>query len=285
MISFTVGARRNEEVNAWDLHVEAWFEPAEEMTEDRRVLNALFAADRYEEEGALIGRLDALMVHVWPARTPEGLIDLLELNDGDGNTWDVSEGVRASAAALTRWAKAGGAERVFSDGDDAVETLIISAGLQADPFVDRGALLAMMVQHLAAFSPNRSLFAHEEPPELALPDDQRGRVRERARAFLSVGDRVGFRAQARVPKVVSSGRSGSLLECLEPLEANRLLLIGSLLPDGPDYPEWTVWDDLEIELIDVAEWMRARVGLDLIETPEQDGPLPAKGIANIDMIR
>lgn len=268
MISFTVGARRNEEVNAWDLHVEAWFEPAEEMTEDRRVLNALFAADRYEEDGALIGRLDALMIHVWPARTPEGLIELLKINDGDGNTWDVSEEVRSGAAALTRWAEAGGAERVFADGDDAVETLIISAGLQTDPFVDRGALLAMMVQHLAAFSPNRSLFAHEEPPELALPEDQRGRVAERARAFRSVGGRVGLDAYAKPPlegrDLIQSPLAQLLLPC-----PDRLLLVGGLLTDGPDYPEWTVWDDLEIELIDVAEWVRVRLGVELTPCLEE----------------
>jgi hypothetical protein len=268
MISFTVGARRNEEVNAWDLHVEAWFEPAAELTEDRRVLNALFAADRYEEDGALIGRLDALMVHVWPAGSPDGLLELLEMNDGDGNTWDASEEVRSTAAALKDWAVAGGAETLFADSGDPVETLILSGGLQADHFVDRGALLAMMVQHLSAFSPNRCLFAHQEPFETALPADQRGRSGERARAFRSVGGRVGLDAYARTPPPRTSPLRSPLARLLLPCE-DRLLLVGGLLTDGPDYPEWTVWDDLEIELIDVAEWARVRLGVELSPFQEE----------------
>ena len=262
MISFTVGAGRNEDVNAWDVHVEAWLDLAEEVSADPIVKEAL-AESGAGSEGVLIGRLDALMVHVWPVESAEGLLDILELNDGDGNTFDACDQVRSTASALMAWAGGGGAERLFSESEDPAETLILSGGLHADPFVDRGVLLAMMTQHLTAFSPNRILFTHEEPPETSLPADQRKRVRERARAFLSVGDRVGFGPHVRVPE--EGGRSpfpaplGDLLS----LTDDRLLLVANLLPDGPDYPEWSVWDDLEIELIDVAEWARARLGVDL----------------------
>jgi len=67
----------------------------------------------------------------------------------------------------------------------------------------------------------------------------------------------------RVPE--EGGRSpfpaplGDLLS----LTDDRLLLVASLLPDGPDYPEWTIWDDLELELIDVAEWANIRLGVGL----------------------
>jgi hypothetical protein len=273
MISFTVGARRNEDVNAWDVHVEAWLDLAEEVSADPTVEGALAEAGA-GAEGILIGRLDALMLHVWPVDTPEGLLEILELNDGDGNTWDAFEEVRSAANALTAWAGGGGAERLFAESEDPAETLILSRGLFSDPFVDRGVLLAMMAQHLTAFSPNRILFAHEEPPETSLPADQRRRVRERARAFLSVGDRVGFGPHVRVPE--EGGRSpfpaplGDLLS----LTADRLLLVASVLPDGPDYPEWTIWDELELELIDVAEWARARLGVDLETLPEGGGAGP-----------
>lgn len=267
MISFTVGARRNEDVNAWDLHVEAWFDPAEEVTGDPRV-EALLAAALDGDEGVRIGRLDALMLHVWPVGNPEGLIEILEINDGDGNTWDASEEVRSTAAALTEWAAAGGAETLFRDSEDPIETLILARGMQADPFVDRGALLAMMVQHLAAFSPNRTLFAHQEPFETDLPEDQRGRVAERARAFRSVSGRVGLDAYAKPPLEGRDLLQSPLAQLLLPCP-DRLLLVGGLLTDGPDYPEWTVWDDLEIELIDVAEWVRVRLGVELAVGQEE----------------
>jgi hypothetical protein len=262
MISFTVGARRNEDVNAWDLRVEAWLDLAEEVSADPTVEGALAEACG-GEDGVLIGRLDALMLHIWPVESAEGLLEILELNDGDGNTFDASEEVRSTASALMAWAGGGGAERIFSESEDPAETLILSGGLRADPFVDRGALLAMMAQHLTAFSPNRILFAHEEPPETSLPADQRRRVRERARAFLSVGDRVGFGPHMRLPEEIQVSRSHSRLGDLLSLTSDRLLLVASILPDGPDYPEWTVWDDLEIELIDVAEWARIRLGVEL----------------------
>lgn len=272
MISFTVRTRRNEDVHAWDLRVEAWLDPAEEVTSDPRV-EAMLAAAWTGEEGVRIGRLDALLVHLWPVGTADGLLEALEMNDGDGNTWDASEGVRATAAALIRWASAGGAEGLFRDSEDPVETLVLSAGLEADPFVDRGALLAMMVQHLSAHGPNRLLFAHEEPPETDLPPDQRGRVRERARAFRSVSERVGLESYARVPDRTAPGPSASLFARLMNVAPDRLLLVGSLLPDGPDYPEWTVWDELEIELIDLAEWARARLGVELTLTADEGTPV------------
>lgn len=54
--------------------------------------------------------------------------------------------------------------------------------------------------------------------------------------------------------------------------ADRPLLIGSVLPDGPDHPEWTVWDDLEIELIDLVEWARAHLGVHLSLAEEETAP-------------
>jgi hypothetical protein len=260
MISFAVSARRNQDVDAWDVRVDALLDPAEEVTgtpEAEGALSEVWVGD----EGVLIGRLEALMVHVWPLHNAEGLLELLEVNDGDGNTWDAYEEVRSAAAALARWVRQGSAEGLFIESEEPIQTVLLSRRFEADPHVDRGALLGMMVQHLTALSPNRILLAHEEPPESALPRDQQGRIWERARAFLSVGERVGFGPFVALPAERDERRAGihHLLNGMEDLP----LLIGSVLPDGPDYPEWTVWDDLEIELIDLVEWARERLGVEL----------------------
>jgi hypothetical protein len=262
MISFSLSARRNLDVDAWEVRVDAFFDPAEEVSGCSAVEEAI--AEAWDgDDGIRIGRLEALMVHVWPVRTAEGLLELLEINGGDGNTWDAYEEVRSTAAALTRWARGGGAA-LFEESEEPVQTILLSRGLEADPYVDRGALMGMMVQHLTALSPNRILLAHEEPPESALPADQQGREEERARAFLSVGERVGLCPFAVLPPTgEGAARIRDPLRQLLGGIADRTLLVASVLPDGPDYPEWTVWDDLEIEIIDVAEWAQARLGVEL----------------------
>ena len=263
MISFSVSVRRNLDVNAWDVRVDACLDLAEEVTGSPCIEEAMCEA-WVGEDGIPIGRLDALMLHVWPLRDVEGLLDLVEINDGDGNTWDGCEELRSTAASLARWVRQGSAENLFIESDDPIETVILGWSLEADPHVDRGALLGMMVQHLSALSPKRILFAHEEPSEDTLPADQRGRVLERSRAFFSVGKRVGFG-----PFVALSPPDAGMPTKYSPFQrllagvTDRPLLVATILPDGPDYPEWTVWDDLEIELIDVAEWARDRLGMEL----------------------
>jgi hypothetical protein len=269
MISFSVSARRNEDADAWDVRVDAYLDPSEEVTGSPEAEEAISEA-WVGEDGVLIGRLEALMLHVWPLHNAEGLLELLEVNDGDGNTWDAHEQVRSTAAALMRWLNTPAGDGLFLESEEPIETILLSRLLEADPFVDRGALLAMMIQHLSALSPNRILLAHEEPPENLLPPDQRGRVRERARAFLSVGERVGFGRFVALPAEPDEGRAG-IYRLLNGM-ADRPLLIGSVLPDGPDYPEWTVWDDLEIELIDLVEWARARLGVELSLAEEETEP-------------
>lgn len=276
MISFSVSARRNEDADAWDVRVDAYLDPSEEVTGSPEAEEAISEAWVWED-GVLIGRLEALMLHVWPLHNTEGLLELLEVNDGDGNTWDAYEEVRSVAAALARWVRQGSAEGLFIESEEPVQTVILSRELEADPHVDRGALLGLMIQHLTALSPNRILLAHEEPPESLLPADQRGRVRERARAFLSVGERVGFG-----PFVALSPSDAGMAPQDEPLQrllagmTDRPLLVASVLPDGPDYPEWTVWDDLEIELIDVVEWARERLGVELSLAEEKTETAPAR---------
>jgi hypothetical protein len=265
-----VSAKRNLEVDAWDVRVEARFDPAEEISCTPEIEQALAEAGA-DEDGVVIGRLDALMVHVWPVRNRKSLLDLLEVNDGDGNTWDAYEEVRSSASALTRWVRTGAGDGLFHESEEPIQTVMLSRSLEVDPFVDRGALLGVMVQHLTAFSPNRILLAHEEPIEMSLPADQRGRDRERGYAFLSVGGRVGFgRYMSLPPKLAQAAGSNPLQRLLSGTEG-RPLLIASVLPDGPDYPEWTVWDDLEIEMIDVAEWARLRLGVELELGAGEDG--------------
>jgi hypothetical protein len=272
MISFSVSLRRNEDVDAWDVRVDAHLDPSEEVTGSPEAEEAISEA-WIGEDGVLIGRLEALMVHVWPLHNAEGLLELLEVNDGDGNTWDAHEEVRSAAAALTRWLRTEAGAGLFIESEDPVQTVILSRTLEADPHVDRGALLGMMAQHLTAFSPNRVLLAHEEPPESALPPDQQGRIWERARAFLSVGERVGFGPfVALPPPQTAAARVRDPLRRLLSGMADRPLLIASLLPDGPDYPEWTVWDDLEIELIDLVEWARERLGVELSLAAEETEP-------------
>jgi len=269
MISFSVNASRNQDVDAWDVRVDAFLDPAEEVTGSPEAEGAVAEAWA-GEEGVLIGRLEAQMVHVWPLHNTEGLLELLEVNDGDGNTWDAHEEVRSVAAALTRWLRTEAGAGLFMESEEPVQTVLLSRTLQADPFVDRGALLGMMVQHLTAFSPNRVLLAHEEPPESALPSDQQGRIWERARAFLSVGERVGFGPFVALPQTqTAAAKVRDPLRKLLSGMADRPLLIASVLPDGPDYPEWTVWDDLEIELIDLVEWARVRLGVELTLKQEE----------------
>lgn len=271
MISFSVRARRNEDVDAWDVRVDAYLDPSEEVTGSPEAEEAISEA-WVGEEGVLIGRLEALMLHVWPLNNAEGLLELLEVNDGDGNTWDAYEEVRSAAAALTRWVRTGAGAGLFMESEEPIQTVLLSRRLEADPFVDRGALLGMMVQHLTALSPNRILLVHEEPPESALPADQQGRIWERARAFLSVGGRVGFGPFVALPQNRETGEVRDPLRRLLSGMTDRPLLIASVLPDGPDYPEWTVWDDLEIELIDLVEWARARLCVELSLAEEETVP-------------
>ncbi len=269
MISFSVSVRRNEDVDAWDVRVDAYLAPSEEVTGSPEAEEAISEA-WVGEDGVLIGRLEALLLHVWPLHTTEGLLELIELNDGDGNIWDAYDEVRSAAASLARWVRQGSAEGLFVESEDPVETLILSRSLEADPHVDRGALLGMMVQHLSSFSPKRILFAHEEPSEGALPQDQQGRIRERARAFLSVAERVGLGPFVALPAEPDEGGSG-IYRLLSGM-ADRPLLIASVLTDAPDYPEWTVSDDLEIELIDLVEWARERLGVELSLAADETEP-------------
>lgn len=90
MISFSVSARRNEDADAWDVRVDAYLDPSEEVTGSPEAEEAISEA-WLTEDGVLIGRLEALMLHVWPLHNAEGLLELLEVNDGDGNTWDAYE--------------------------------------------------------------------------------------------------------------------------------------------------------------------------------------------------
>jgi len=272
MISFSLSARRNLDVDAWEVRVDAFFDPAEEVSGCALVEEAI--SEAWDgEKGIRIGRLNALMVHVWPVRSAEGLLEILEINDGDGNTWDAYEEVRSTAAALTRWVRGGAGAALFEESEEPVQTILLSRALEADPYVDRGALLGMMVQHLTALSPNRILLAHEEPPESALPADQQGRTLERARAFRSVAGRVGFLPVLHLPQTRQGVIRGKdpFIRLLGAV-VDRPLMIASVLPDGPDYPEWTVWDDMEIELIDVAGWAQARLGVELtLELEEAEG--------------
>lgn len=267
MIRFSVEVRRKEEVEAWGVRVNAFLDPVTEIIGTPEAEAALAEA-WIGEDGVLIGRLEALMLHVWPIENTEELIGFLEINDGDGNTWDVHEEVRSAAFSLMRWLDMPAGEGIFIESEEPIETVLLSRSLEVDPFVDRGALLAMMVQHLATLSPNRVLFAHQEPAESALPPDQRGRVWERARAFISVGERVGFSPFVALPPDQPEGEG--FVRLLSEM-MDRPLMVASILPDGPDYPEWTVWDDLEIELIDIMEWARERLGIELSLVSETEG--------------
>lgn len=132
MISFSVSARRNEDVNAWDVRVDAYLDPSEEVTVSPETEEAISEA-WCEDDGMRIGRLEALMLHTWPLHSPEGLQELLELNDGDENTWDAHEEVRSAAAALMRWLNTPAGAGLFLESEEPIETILLSRGLEAGP--------------------------------------------------------------------------------------------------------------------------------------------------------
>lgn len=270
MIIFSVTVKRHHDVQAWDVRVSAHYFPADEILSPE--VTRLLRRSTDGSPGVRIATLAALTVQPFPLFFPEELQDALEEHDEIGGTFDIHDEIRATAGGLIDWAEAGGAERVLPEEADPIGAIVIGRRLETDPFVDRGAILALMIQNLSSLCRDRTLFALEEMPEAELLEDQRGRIPERLRAFRGVSDRVGIEAHRLFPGSggPSSDQAGTPAQrcaC-----GARPFVVAVIPIGGPVSPEWIVDDEEEIELIDVAEWARTRLGVELIPD-SKEGPV------------
>lgn len=265
MIRFRTTIERNPDVPAWDVQVRALYV-------DAPVLGGPFSAafDEAERlsslqnghEGIVIATLEAMIADSPRVNRRSAVSNMIERHLGVGGTFDTCPNATETAEALLGWVRNGGDEAIFRKDKTHLRRLVVTKFLDTDPYVDRGGVLAHMIPHLAAFSPDRLIVAHQECVERALPPDQRGRIRERFRAVAGICERFGYEvvgaemgAEARGACRDAKAPAGEELA----VPGDLPLIIISVPGTGNVNPRYNVWEGGEIEILDLADWGQARL--------------------------
>lgn len=266
MIRFRTTIERNPDVPAWDVQVRALYV-------DAPALGGPFSAafDEAERlsclqngyEGIVIATLEAMIADSPRVNRRSAVRGMIERHLGVGGTFDTCPNAMQTAEGLLGWVRNGGDESLFRKDKTHLRRLVVTKFLETDPYVDRGGVLAHMIPHLAAFSPDRLIIAHQECSEMALPPDQRGRIRERFRAVTGICERFGYEvvgaeigAEARGGGRQPGNPAGEELA----VPGDLPLLIISVPGTDAANPKYDVWEGREIEILDLADWGQARLG-------------------------
>ena len=269
MITFETKTRRDPEVSAWSVSVSALYH----LCEDADYGESFHAA--YEDLplvmdgtgapiGVCIAKLSALMVDCQIFYQDE-LIEFLEAHTEIGSTFDICGDAAQTAQSLLHW----------SHGDEAWELceefgslnrIIVTKYLEADAYVDRGAILGYMLPHLTALGSGQLLVAHEEHVEEMLPPDQKGRIIERMSTLNAIANRFKMEVVNVDHGAESEGRAIEHTQNTlgETQAAARELpfVVISIPHDGYDDVDWEIFDpDQELEVMDMADWAEARMGV------------------------
>jgi hypothetical protein len=263
MISFSVKATRNPAARAWDVSVDAFLIPSEHFHRDLLEATRPIGPD---DDGLRIARLSCLMIHSWGMHEADDLIETLDDHDGMSGTFDLQDDAMETASNFIDWAHDGGADALFAKDPNPIQTLVFGRVLTSDAGVDRGAMLAFMVQHLAAFCSGRYVFVHQDHHDHDVVEGWSFGVDEHVRTFLAVSDRLGIDVRHVAHGLAMAGDAfGAAFASGGPLPTDAPpLLVASIPDDGPRQPEWVIADMDEIEVVELMGWAKARLGVDLV---------------------
>jgi hypothetical protein len=282
MITFRTRSVRNYEVNAWDISVEAYYEPPDEIMYDANGADLTpLLQEKFQDhpDGIRIAELKGLLVKGLLIFEPDDVIETISDHSEIGSTFDIYEGSYSTARNFLGWLEHGGDEKLFGNWEDPIQEIFVSEYLETDPHVDRGAILALMTAQLDQFSSSRLLCVHEEPVDDFLPEDQRGRMADRVRTLSSVARDREIEFIAAHPGAEARGKElrisrNALGEPL-PLPGQLPLFILATSADG--YPNLSchLFESEEMIVLDTPEWFQARFGFTLgAYTDEEPEPEP-----------
>ena len=269
MITFETRIRREPEVPAWSVSVSALYQPSDD-TDYGTSFNEAYEdlPPIKDENGAFIGvciaKLSALMVDCQIFDQDE-LIEFLEAHTGIGSTFDISGDAAQTAQSLLHWSHGYEAEDLC-EGGGPVNRIIVTKRLEADAFVDRGAMLGYMLPHLTALGSGHLLVAHEEHIDEMLPPDQRGRIHERMSTLDAIADRFRMEVVNADYGAQSEGRSieytCNTLGEIQAAARELPFVVISIPHDEYDDVSWQILDpDQQLEVMDMADWAEARMGV------------------------
>lgn len=267
MIMFRTTMNRNLEVDAWDVTVEALYEPAEELFDCEAFSEAFYAqAEKTKDTHAMIiARLEGLLVRSLMAIDSEDLINEVADHCGIGGTFDITHGTHLTGESLLQLLSRGGAARQIVEDSpyEIPEDLFVSGNLYTDPFVDRGSILAYMVPHLTALTGRKLLIAHQEPVEGLNPEDQRDRLKERFNAAEGILDRIGGDVErVHLGREITGEKVRMTHNGLgEPVPEHADLPMILISATEFEHDAHFIYSDHDYEVIEFADWAEARFGI------------------------
>lgn len=261
MIRFRTVIERSPDVPAWDVQVRAIYVDA--SCRGGMFSVAFNEAERLSSfenghEGLVIATLSAMIADSPRVNRKSAVRNMIERHLGVGGTFDACPNAVQTAESLLKWVSRGGADLIFENDKTPLRRLIVTKFLETDPHVDRGGILAHMIPHLAAFSPERLIIAHQESCETLVPTDQRGKLRERFRAVDGICTRFGYSVVGAETKVRPEG--GDMRE--DGAHPGDLPLIVISVPGSVlGQPRYALCEKGEIEVMEIADWSLSRLGV------------------------
>ncbi len=277
MITFRTTAARSCEVNAWEVSVDAFFDMSDMIRyveSGDSLLDLLGDREEETEDGFRIAQLKGLIVKKLLFYEPQDVTGVISELSDIGSTFDIQHGTYSTARNFLGWLEHGGDEKLFELQEDPIEDLFVSEFLVTDPYVDRGAMLALMTAQLDQFSSSRLLCVHEEPLERYLPEDQRGIMAERISSLAAVAEATEVELIAANPGTEGRGKGMKVTrnQLGEPLLLPGQLPLFILATSADGYPDLMphLNDEEEAMVIDVVDWCQARFGVTLTVQPDQE---------------
>lgn len=277
MITFKTTSERSCEVNAWEITVEAFFDMSDMIRysdNGGKLIDLLEGTEGETEDGFRIAQLKGLLVKGLMFYEPFDVNDVVSEMSDIGSTFDIHHGTYSTARNLLGWLEHGGDEKLFERFDEPIHDMFVSEFLNTDPHVDRGAMIALMTAQLDQFSSCRLLCVHEEYLEKSLPEDQRGRIKERIRSLTAVSEATSIELIAALPGAEAHGRGIKTTRNVlgEPLNLPGQLPLFVMATSAEGHPDLMPYlsEDEEAVVIDVADWCQARFGVTLGALPDDD---------------
>lgn len=257
MITFQLRQRKLVDLEGWEIRVDAILSLEDEPHLTDELYNKFKELPQVPDfEGGDLGVrvacLSAIVIRELVSETDD-LLELIRSQTEAGGIFDVLTGTYMTADAMCAWMESGGGDDICGGPGDPVDAIVITEDLECDDFVDRGAMLAYMMPHLSALTPDRILVVHQEPADSTLPPDQQGRLNERMLAVGGISDRMGVEVFGLHPGRPESESTGDAIDL-------PLFILG--IPEyGPENARWEHSAEEELELIDFSDWAEARLGI------------------------